>query len=75
MVPLRPQSRFQCNTIIELRRRNVAGLARQMGRELGKANHCAVDEPDLSRVWPYHGVKREIQIAQFAKLHGWRLRF
>jgi hypothetical protein len=50
-------------------------LASRIGQELKKANHCAVYEPDLSRVWPNDGRPREAQIASFAKLNGWRLRF
>ena len=50
-------------------------LASRIAQELKKANHCAVYEPDLSRVWPDDGQPREAQIASFAKLNGWRLRF
>jgi hypothetical protein len=50
-------------------------LASRIAQELKKANHCAVYEPDLSRVWPDDGRPREAQIACFAKLNGWRLRF
>jgi hypothetical protein len=50
-------------------------LARQIAKELKKAPHCAVYEPDLSRVWPADSGQREPQIASFAKMHGWRLRF
>ena len=50
-------------------------LASRIGQELKKAKHCAVYEPDLSRVWPDDGRPREAQIASFAKLNGWRLRF
>jgi hypothetical protein len=34
----------------------------------------AVYEPELSRVWPEGGIKRDRQIEPFAKKHGWRLR-
>ena len=50
-------------------------LTRRIAKEIKEANHCAVYEPDLSRVWPDTGRSREAQIASFAKLHGWRLRF
>ena len=50
-------------------------LASRIAQELKKAKHCAVYEPDLSRVWPNDGRPREAQIASFAKLNGWRLRF
>jgi len=50
-------------------------LASRIAQELNKAKHCAVYEPDLSRVWPDNGGPREAQIASFAKLNGWRLRF
>jgi len=50
-------------------------LASRIAQELKKAKHCAVYEPDLSRVWPENGRPREAQIASFAKLNGWRLRF
>ncbi len=50
-------------------------LASRIDQELKKANHCAVYEPDLSRIWPDDGRPREAQIASFAKLNGWRLRF
>jgi hypothetical protein len=50
-------------------------LASRIAQEVKKAKHCAVYEPDLSRVWPENGRPREAQIASFAKLNGWRLRF
>lgn len=50
-------------------------LASKIATELAKASHCAVYEPDLSRVWPHNGVGRETQVAEFAKQHGWRVRF
>ena len=31
-------------------------------------------EPELSRVWPHNGDRREVQIKLFAKKHGFRLR-
>jgi len=50
-------------------------LASRIAKELKKAKHCAVYEPDLSRIWPDDGRPREVQIASFAKLNGWRLRY
>ena len=50
-------------------------LASRIAQELKKARHCAIYEPDLSRVWPDDGRLREAQIASFVKLNGWRLRF
>jgi hypothetical protein len=50
-------------------------LASRIAQELKNAKHCAVYEPDLSRVWPGGGRHREPQIASFAKAHGWRLRY
>ncbi len=50
-------------------------LASKISEELKKAPHYAVYEPDLSRVWPYDGTQREREIASFAKVHGWRLRY
>ena len=40
-------------------------LASRIAKELKKAKHCAVYEPDLSRVWPPNGAPREAQIAYF----------
>jgi hypothetical protein len=50
-------------------------LASRIAKELRKAKHCGVYEPELSRVWPPNGVSREAELAQFAKRHGWRLRY
>jgi hypothetical protein len=49
-------------------------LARAIRTKLKKANHCALYEPELSRVWPQDGNRRETKIAKFASQHGWRLR-
>ena len=49
-------------------------LASRITEELKKAKHCAVYEPDLTRVWP-NGRTREAAISVFAKEHGWRLRY
>jgi len=49
-------------------------LLRQIKRELKKANHCAIYEEDLSRVWPDVS-QREPKVARFAEDHGFRLRF
>ena len=48
-------------------------LATRIAKELKNAKHCALYEPELSRVWPCEE-SREAQIASFAKKHGWRLR-
>jgi hypothetical protein len=50
-------------------------LANQIAKELKKAKHCAVYEPELQRVWPTNGKTREARIAAFARQNGWRLRF
>jgi hypothetical protein len=50
-------------------------LASRISKELKAAKHCAVYEPELLRVWPHNGVRREAKIASFAKRHGWRLRY
>ena len=50
-------------------------LASQIARELMKANHCAVYEPELTRVWPRNGTAREAKVALFAQQNGWRLRY
>jgi hypothetical protein len=49
-------------------------LATLIAKELKRAKHCAVYEPELTRVWPDQE-NREAQIASFAKKHGWRLRY
>jgi hypothetical protein len=49
-------------------------LASRIAKELRKAKHCAVYEPQLTRVWPDNGKKREAKIASFAEQHGWQLR-
>ena len=50
-------------------------LAKQIARELQNANHCAVYERELKRVWPNNGKTREAEVAAFARQNGWRLRF
>ena len=52
-------------------------LATQIERELqlGGRAHCAVYEDELVRLWPLNEKDREAKIAQFAKEHGFRLRF
>lgn len=50
-------------------------LARRIAKELKTANHYAVYEPELTRVWPDDGNAREAKVALFAKRNGWRLRF
>lgn len=50
-------------------------LASHIAKELKKAKHCAVYEPELTRVWPVSGTSRETKVALFAQENGWRLRF
>jgi hypothetical protein len=50
-------------------------LATRIAKELKKARHCAVYEPELTRVWPTNGKAREAKVAVFAEQNGWRLRF
>lgn len=51
-------------------------LAQRIAEELQTANHYAVYQPDLARLWPEKDPrKREQEITQFAQRHGWRLRF
>jgi hypothetical protein len=50
-------------------------LASQIAKELKQAKHCAVYEPELTRVWPLDGNMHEANVALFAKRNGWRLRF
>ena len=49
-------------------------LATQVAGEIAARGLSAVYEPELSRVWPKDGRKRERQVEAFAKEHGWRLR-
>ena len=50
-------------------------LASRIAKELEQAKHCAIYEPELTRVWPDNGPTREAKVTAFAKQHGWRLRF
>lgn len=50
-------------------------LASRIAKELKDAKHCSVYEPEMTRVWPVDGKKREEQIRLFAKRHGLRLRY
>jgi hypothetical protein len=50
-------------------------LANRIAKELEGANHCAIYEPELTRVWPNNSEKRETKVVLFAKQNGWRLRF
>src|SRR6266513_4984487 len=49
-------------------------LAGQIARDIKQQGLSSVYEPELGRVWPEGGIKRERQIESFAKKHGWRLR-
>ena len=52
-------------------------LAGQIERELRSRGrgHCAIYENELQRLWPLDQKDREARIGQFAKEHGFRLRF
>ncbi len=50
-------------------------VVRQITRELRTAQHCAIYEEELNRVWPNDGNQREPKIARFAEDNGIRLRF
>jgi len=50
-------------------------LASRIAKELKKAKHCGIYEPELSRTWPPNGTSREAEIAAFAQRFGWRLRY
>jgi hypothetical protein len=52
----------------------VRTLATVVAGEIAARGLSAVYEPELSRVWPKDGRKRERQVEAFAKEHGWRLR-
>ena len=49
-------------------------LALTIAKELATADHCAVYQPELNRVWPTNRGKREKTVAAFAQQHGWLLR-
>ena len=68
---MQPRATFDRN----VRPESMKKLASQVSKELEKAKHCGIYEPDLSRVWPDDGRQRESQIASLAKTHGWRLRY
>ena len=50
-------------------------LASRITEGLKTADHFAVYEPDLERIWPVEVTHREAKIARFAKENGLRLRF
>jgi hypothetical protein len=52
-------------------------LASQIEARLqaGDYTHCAVYEDELEYLWPQNDKNREAKITQFAKYHGFRLRF
>jgi hypothetical protein len=43
--------------------------------QVGQWGHCAIYEVELQRIWPLDERDRKAKIAQFAKEHGFRLRF
>lgn len=49
-------------------------LTSRIAKELEAAPHCSVYEPELDRVWPQCENREQI-ITEFAKVHGWQLRF
>ena len=53
----------------------VSTLAARIQRELDSVRQCSVYEFELIRTWPLNEKDREAKIAQFAKGHGFRLRF
>ena len=56
---------------------NLREFAGQIERELRSRGHrhCAIYENELQRLWPLDQKDREARISQFAKEHGFRLRF
>jgi hypothetical protein len=50
-------------------------LASRIAKELRKAKHCSIYEPELTRLWQVDGKEREAQIRLFAKKRGLRLRY
>jgi len=50
-------------------------LVKTISKELETADHCAVYQSELVRVWPKNGGHRQMAIMQFARQHHWRLRF
>jgi hypothetical protein len=53
----------------------MSTLAAQIHRELECGERCAVYEFELIRIWPLNEKNREAKIVQFAKEHGFRVRF
>ena len=49
-------------------------LASTIAKELKSADHYAVYQPELDRVWPRNGKRRQALIEKFAKEHSWRVR-
>ena len=47
----------------------------QVGKWAYNVPHAPVYEPELKRFWPLNEEHRKAKIAQFAKEHGFRLRF
>ena len=50
-------------------------LAIAIEKQLAEAPHCAIYEPELSRVWPEDIPNRERAIRIFAEEHSWRVRY
>jgi len=53
----------------------MRALAAQIYRESECGERCTVYEFELTRIWPLNEKNREAQIVQFAKEHGFRVRF
>lgn len=51
----------------------MQNLASYIANELKATNQCAVYDPELTRVWPRNGIRRQQQIEKFAKQNGWRV--
>jgi hypothetical protein len=50
-------------------------LVSEIEKELEQRPHCAIYEPELSRIWPESGAKRKEAIKHFAEEHRWRIRY
>ena len=48
-------------------------IRRQLQLEANEFGYCAIYEDELQRVWPKNEENRKAKIAQFAKVHGFRL--
>jgi hypothetical protein len=53
----------------------VSHLAAKIHRQLDRGEVCTVYEFGLIRIWPLNEKYRDLQITQFAKQHGFGVRF